>query len=158
MRKILVIILILNSFIGYGQSSKLSEIIHFQNLSFEGSGEKCYWISDTPLQLPGTSSISNDIPKFEVIDFCFGFPSTGSDYSEVMLIGELQQNENTREKNNGAYGYTNKIIAYPTFGDFKIFVAKNMGEINEEGLIIITVHGIGDPNYPHSPSVVDEGK
>ena len=120
-------------FIGIGQETKLSEIISSQ-IQRDQPGKSYTWISDTPLQLTRTSSLKNVTPKFIGVEF-------NSD--EMTLIGEYVEGN---------------VIQYPTFGVYKIFAEKNIGKNNEEGLIILTADGIGDPNYPHSPSGVDEGQ
>ena len=143
MRNILFTIVMLLPFIGIGQESKLSDLIssQIQRGLVQGDGVGYpTWMTDTPLQLPRTSSLKNVIPQFEGIEF-------SSTDSEVTLIGEYV-------RSNAISNY----IQYPTFGSYKIYTEKNIGQSNEEGIIIITTVGIGDANYPHSPSGVDEGQ
>tara|TARA_A100001234_G_scaffold70154_1_gene61782 strand:- start:589 stop:1095 length:507 start_codon:yes stop_codon:yes gene_type:complete len=134
MKNILLTILMLLPFIVIGQESKLSDLISSQINRYQ-KGKDYSWITDSPLSLPRTSSLKNVTPKFEGVVFY--------DSNEVSLIGEYVDGN---------------VIAYPTFGEYKIYAEKNIGQSNEEGIIIITTVGIGDPNYPHSPSGVDEGQ
>tara|TARA_B110000046_G_scaffold151337_1_gene160016 strand:+ start:2283 stop:2789 length:507 start_codon:yes stop_codon:yes gene_type:complete len=134
MKKLLLSILMTLPFVCIGQNYKLTDIVSSQiNRSQKGKGYS--WITDSPLLMPRTSSLKNVTPKFEGVDF--------SESNEVVLIGEYVDGN---------------VMQYPTFGVYKIYAEKNIGQSNEEGIIIITVSGIGDPNYPHSPSGADEGQ
>jgi hypothetical protein len=133
MKNILFTLALLVSFSFFGQNYKLVDIISSQiNRSQKAKGYS--WITDSPLSLPRTSSLKNVTPKFKGVDF---------DSNEVILVGEYVDGN---------------VIQYPTFGGYKIYAEKNIGQSNEEGIIIITVAGVDDPNYPHSPSGADEGQ
>ena len=134
MKKLLLVLLAL-PLIGFGQVSILSNLILHQ-IERNEYGKSFCWITDNPLKLPRTSSFENVTPQFEAIDFY---------ENEVMLTGEFENDEQTGKRN---------VCAYPTFGRYKIFAEKNIGKINEEGLIIISTDF--SPEL-HSPSGVDNG-
>ena len=107
MKNILVIILVIMSFIGIAQESKLSEIISSQ-IERDEYRKQYSWITDTPLKLARTSSLKNVTPKFEGVSFNLN--------DNITLISEYV---------NG------NIVTYPTFGKYKIITEKIL-----EGLLI----------------------
>ena len=134
MKKLLFTIFITLPFVCIGQNYKLTDLVSSQ-INRSEKGKIYSWITDSPLLMPRTSSLKNVTPKFEGVSFY--------ESNEVVLIGEYVDGN---------------VEQYPTFGEYKIYAEKNIGQPNEEGIIIITVSGGFDPNYPHSPSGADEGQ